>query len=63
MEASQYLPQFAEATKVLADVHNQSFFFRFKAKHIKWRALVALLTATAYFEFTFLERIFSKVGT
>ena len=61
--ALQYNPQFDDETKVIAEVHNQSFSPRPSAKQAKCNADVALLTATEYLAPVYWQIEFSKRGT
>ena len=51
--ASQYNPQFADATNELGTVHKKSPFFKFKDKQDKCNPAVALEIARQYLLFTF----------
>ena len=58
----QYNPQFADATKLFAEVQSQSFFFNPNAMQAECNALVALLKTTEYFELIFFDKSFSNFG-
>ena len=58
--ASQYNPQFADATNVLGEVHSLSPFLSPIAKQAICKALVALLTATTCLAFNLFEIFFSN---
>ena len=61
--APQYIGQFAEATKLIGDVHNISSGPKSKDKHAICKADVQLLTAMAYFDPVYSHNLFSKIGT